>query len=611
MKEFRRFYLRSVITLMVLGVLLIPAAPVLAMIGSINLSVTSGPVGQQVDISGEGFTPGSSYTIHFGNTTPVRQHPNATVNSDGTFFDTFTVPDLPTGRHEVRVMTDAGDASSHVIYFTITINPQITLSVPWGYVGNQVTISGSGFTASSTAKVFFDGVHIGSLINTTSTGGLPDTVITIPEALGGSYDIKAQDTTTGRDTPTLSYIILPKIVIRPVSGVVGDQIIVSGSGFGTSSSLSVYFGSISVPTQARISSSVGSFSNIVFSIPATTQGDHIVEVRGGGDSASAIFTVGQKASFTPDSGPAGTTVTVSGTGFALNQAISVRFNGIPVATTPSLLFAGYDGSFAGSFIVSGSAGTYQVEVSYGIFTYTQSFTVVTTGNFEPVEGNVGTEITVGGTGFVPDALVIITFDGVEMASANVVANGAFTATFKAPAVKSGSYQIVATDNINSINSLFTLETITPQVPELLEPANNTRADRVLTFDWNDVTGPSGITYSFQLATDNSFKKLLINEKDLQDSKFSIMEEDKLEPASKKGPYYWRVKAIDSAFNESDWTKASSFYTGFVFDMPSWALYTLLVLGALLTGIFGFWLGRKTAYYPETRYQSSSLSGNGQ
>jgi len=40
-------------------------------------------------------------------------------------------------------------------------------------------------------------------------------------------------------------------------------------------------------------------------------------------------------------------------------------------------------------------------------------------------------------------------------------------------------------------------------------------------------------------------------------------------------YYWRVKAIDAASNESDWTGACEFYISGPFVFPGWALYTLI------------------------------------
>ena len=74
-----------------------------------------------------------------------------------------------------------------------------------------------------------------------------------------------------------------------------------------------------------------------------------------------------------------------------------------------------------------------------------------------------------------------------------------------------------------------------------------------------------------------------------------IEAEELEPTKKEAPYQWRVKAIDGASNGSGWT-AGTFSVSRPFAIPSWALYTLLGLGAVLLLALGYLLGRRTAYY---------------
>jgi hypothetical protein len=47
-----------------------------------------------------------------------------------------------------------------------------------------------------------------------------------------------------------------------------------------------------------------------------------------------------------------------------------------------------------------------------------------------------------------------------------------------------------------------------------------------------------------------------------------------------GTYYWRVKAIDGALNDSGWTASSNFKAGL---LPTWALIVIIVLAAVLIG----------------------------
>jgi hypothetical protein len=61
------------------------------------------------------------------------------------------------------------------------------------------------------------------------------------------------------------------------------------------------------------------------------------------------------------------------------------------------------------------------------------------------------------------------------------------------------------------------------------------------------------------------------------------------------PYYWRVKAVDLASNESGWSTVQSFYKGHTFftimsNMPDWVKFTLIGLGLLLFSFMFFWIG---------------------
>ena len=77
---------------------------------------------------------------------------------------------------------------------------------------------------------------------------------------------------------------------------------------------------------------------------------------------------------------------------------------------------------------------------------------------------------------------------------------------------------------------------------------------------------------------------------------TLTENEPLKANQKEAPYYWRVKAIDGAANESDWSTPVSFYVGTSVSVPGWAIYTLIGIGVVILGIFLFWLGRRTAYY---------------
>jgi len=139
----------------------------------------------------------------------------------------------------------------------------------------------------------------------------------------------------------------------------------------------------------------------------------------------------------------------------------------------------------------------------------------------------------------------------------------------------------------------------PPAPALLLPETDIKADAEVYFDWEDVTSLSPpITYRLQVASDRIFTSMVLEKKELTDSEYTLTEEEKLAAVKKEAPYYWRVKAIDGAANDSGWSTAESFYVGFYFALPGWAIYILIILGALLVGFFAFLVGRRTAYYQQ-------------
>jgi len=111
------------------------------------------------------------------------------------------------------------------------------------------------------------------------------------------------------------------------------------------------------------------------------------------------------------------------------------------------------------------------------------------------------------------------------------------------------------------------------------------------FAWEDVDDLSGVTYTLQVASDADFTTIVLENKGLIYSEYTITKEEKLDPTERKTPYYWRVKAVDGASNESEWTLPWLFYVGF-----SWTPYIWIGLGVLLLTILGFWVRRRMTYH---------------
>jgi len=188
--------------------------------------------------------------------------------------------------------------------------------------------------------------------------------------------------------------ILPVVTaFSPASGAVGTFVTINGSGF--SSASSVTFNGV-----ASTAFIVASDSIIVATVPSgATTGPIGVKSSAGTGSSSGSFTVTTTAtkisSFTPASGPVGTSVSITGSGFtgasavkfgtAAATVVSVASDTLITATVPT-------GALTGKITVTAPAGTATSATNY---TVTASPPTVT--SFSPASGPVGTKITVTGT----------------------------------------------------------------------------------------------------------------------------------------------------------------------------------------------------------------------
>jgi len=140
-----------------------------------------------------------------------------------------------------------------------------------------------------------------------------------------------------------------------------------------------------------------------------------------------------------------------------------------------------------------------------------------------------------------------------------------------------------------------MESTAPPIPQLLLPEDASKAEAETYFDWEDVTDDSGVTYTLQIAIDADFTSIVLEKEGLTYSDYTITKGEGLQPTIKEAPYYWRVKAVDGASNESEWSTTTSFYVTSAFALTGWVLYALIGLGVVLLGFLCFWLGRRTTY----------------
>src|SRR6266511_1985072 len=200
-----------------------------------------------------------------------------------------------------------------------------------GPAGCQVIISGSGF--SGVTAITFNGHSATFTQNSSSqiTATVPASATTGPIAV-----TQPNGTATSSSDFTVASTSCPKISsFSPGSGLVGTSVTVNGTNF--TGVTAVVFNT----TQAN-GYSVDSSTKITASVPlGATSGPIKVTASGGTGSSLSSFTVTTSVpaptigSFSPPSGPVGTSVTINGTNFSGSgfTTSAVTFNNVSASFT--------------------------------------------------------------------------------------------------------------------------------------------------------------------------------------------------------------------------------------------------------------------------------------
>lgn len=362
---------------------------------------------------------------------------------------------------------DSNDVDSNCQWeFTTTgsNNPTISLSPTSGPGGTQVTITGTGFVPDSSVIITFEGL-LGTITTVTanSNGGF-STTITVPLlSLPGPHTIAAN---SASKTFTVTSSTTPIIILDPTSGTAGSSVTVAGINFDPNSDVTIKFGTDGVTTNPSPlkTTSTGTFSGI-FSVPISSSvGDNTVTATQGSNLASRTFKV--TASTVPvitlnaTSGPIGTAISITGTGFAPTTAVTIKFGDTTVANPTS----NSNGGFSTSFTVPSSlSGPKTVTATQGSNIATKPFTVtpstVPAISLSPASGRADSSVSVIGSGLDPNTAATINFDGspVDTIPPTVIANsnGEFSATFRVPESASlGDHPVVVSQADNSASTTF-------------------------------------------------------------------------------------------------------------------------------------------------------------
>jgi hypothetical protein len=486
-----------------------------------------------------------------------------------------------------------------------------------GKVGDWVDISYSG---DGTARFYFssDKADIGDKIGNQVRAYLFITIDTfkVPDRLedgthkedvhGGEYYLYAAGASKEIVAVATFTVIKGEIQLEPEEGSVGDEVGISGEELGPGQAVTIKYGvdKVDIISGDTMTDGDGKFSCTII-IPYSVVGEHTVVVADqSGDRPEAIFTVKPKITLAPAQQGGGKAVEVNGTGFGAEFPIKLTLDSNRVETTPNYIETDLKGSFSCIFaaplyehptikVVATDRDLNKAETQLTVLSGIRLGPVITPDS----PGNVGMEITIYGVGFASGATVNISYynggdEVISQATATADADGNFTTLFTVPPSVAGDHLIEATDGAITTSATFIMESAPPPMPVLNSPGDAGTAQEEARFDWGDVTDPSGVSYTLQVASDIDFTTLLVNKQGLPLSEYTLTSGEKLAPAGQKA-YYWRVRAVDGASNEGQWSVVGLFYVGFSRTAMAGGLwYILYGVIALVLASLVFWFYRR-------------------
>jgi len=155
--------------------------------------------------------------------------------------------------------------------------------------------------------------------------------------------------------------------------------------------------------------------------------------------------------------------------------------------------------------------------------------------------------------------------------------------------------VTVSDGSSVVRLNFSVSSVTPPSPSPVQPVSDTMADFGATFEWAPIAAENlPVTYTLQISAQADFSSLVFEKAGLTNAEFTLTGTEMLSPVYSDHPYYWRVKVVDSASNESEWSAAQWFYTANNLTFPMWATWVLIVLGVAAVLSAGFIVGRRTA-----------------
>lgn len=382
--------------------------------GSISLDKSEVARGASLKVSAIDHQAGTISSITIGGVSQTLPS-DVTIDTTGV-EEAFTVTvaaTTPLGKQKIA-MTSSGEGSPTARYTTVTITgAPVTVSPTTAVAGQEVTVTGTGFTKSDDLDTITVG---GQTVTYVSSGGLntTDTIASNVETdSSGNFSTSflVPDSTTTRtagdhkilvtDDGALTGEVFITIPGRTLTLSTGEskrasEVTVTGTGYEAKGSVALTYlsGNTSTSLGSATADAYGEFTKVVTipNTPAIPSTNTITGAISGGGSKTTTHKI-PESSITTDVSEAetGQSMTITGAGFPAYATVgTMTIGGLDVRPTPAPS-TDVDGGFTATVMVPGlTAGNHTVKVTASSVTGSVSLKVVAT-TAEVVAASTSTE----------------------------------------------------------------------------------------------------------------------------------------------------------------------------------------------------------------------------
>jgi hypothetical protein len=349
----------------------LPAAPTQAQECDgpfIELFPSSGAPGTEVAVLGDRFIAGKYIDIYYDGTGEDDIVATGRTTISGDFTILFTIPEGYKGGYRVRAKVGA-NVGCDIVDAYFTVKPGLTVSPEIGPVGTTVTVQGQGFANNEGGielRYYLDDSYetVESNIIADARGSW-ETSFQIPPSTRGEHKLDAEgDDSRPYEVIDAIFRVTSEISIDKSSGHVGESITMTVSKFASNErGIKILFDGEAVVTDIR-ADALGDWE-ASFEVPEMPTGEYSITAEGEQtkqeDIEELIFEIKPGIVLSPDEGHVDMDLTVAGQGFAANEDVVIRYDGIQVTTATTNDKGGFDVSFS---VPESKYGEHQVTAGY-------------------------------------------------------------------------------------------------------------------------------------------------------------------------------------------------------------------------------------------------------